>query len=230
MSTHQRRVLECKPGNETQHRRRVGATRRTLDAACGIIPPAGGGWKDTLHRRIAMEIIMRSIQEIRPYEKNPRKNDDAVKYVAESIKEFGFKVPIVIDRDGVIVAGHTRFKAAKKLKMDSVPCIVADDLSEEQIKAFRLADNKVAEKAEWDFALLTEELDDLFDFDMDLFGFGDEDEEDDEEERPAVERDDLSGQVGEMYQIVIECANETEQEQLFYRFTEEGLKCRTLIL
>lgn len=177
-----------------------------------------------------MEIVMRSIQKIRPYEKNPRKNDGAVKYVAESIKKFGFKVPIVIDRDGVIVAGHTRFKAANKLKLDAVPCIVADDLTEEQIKAFRLADNKVAEKAEWDFELLNEELDDLFDFDMDLFGFGDEVEEEDEEERPAVERDDLSGQVGEMYQIVIECANETEQEQLFYRFTEEGLKCRTLIL
>lgn len=177
-----------------------------------------------------MDIVMRSVQEIRPYEKNPRRNDDAVKYVAESIRQFGFKVPIVIDRDGVIVAGHTRYKAAKQLKMNSVPCIVADDLTDDQIKAFRLADNKVAEKAEWDFALLTEELDDLFDFDMDLFGFGDEDEEKDEDEQPAVERDDLSGQVGEMYQIVIECANEAEQEQLFYRFTEEGLKCRTLIL
>ena len=177
-----------------------------------------------------MEIVMKTLKEIMPYEKNPRKNDDAVKYVAESIKEFGFKVPIVIDSDGVIVAGHTRYKAAKKLKLDAVPCIVADDLTEEQIKAFRLADNKVAEKAEWDFALLNEELDDLFDFDMDLFGFGDDDEEDDEEERPAVERDDLSGQVGEVYQIVIECASEAEQEQLFYRFTEEGLKCRTLTL
>lgn len=177
-----------------------------------------------------MDIVMRSIHEIRPYEKNPRKNDNAVQYVAESIKQFGFKVPIVIDCDGVIVAGHTRYKAAKKLKLDAIPCIVADDLTEDQIKAFRLADNKVAEKAEWDFTLLTEELDDLFDFDMDLFGFGDEDEEEDEEEKPAVERDDLSGQVGEMYQIIIECASEAEQEQLFYRFTEEGLKCRTLIL
>ena len=77
-----------------------------------------------------------------------------MKYVAESIKQFGFKVPIVIDREGVIVAGHTRYKAAKKLKMETVPCIVADDLSDEQIKAFRLADNKVSEKAEWDFDLL----------------------------------------------------------------------------
>lgn len=178
-----------------------------------------------------MEIVMKTLKEIMPYEKNPRKNDDAVKYVAESIKQFGFKVPIVIDSDGVIVAGHTRYKAAKKLKLDAVPCIVADDLTEDQIKAFRLADNKVAEKAEWDFDLLASELDELFYFDMEVFGFGDEDEEDDEDEEPAaVERDDLSGQVGEMYQIVIECASEAEQEQLFYRFTKEGLKCRTLIL
>lgn len=125
-----------------------------------------------------MEIVMRSIQEIRPYEKNPRKNDDAVKYVAQSIKQFGFKVPIVIDRDGVIVAGHTRYKAAKELDMDNVPCIIADDLTDKQIKAFRLADNKVSEKAGWDFALLEEELDDLFDFDMDAFGFVDQEEVD----------------------------------------------------
>lgn len=124
-----------------------------------------------------MEIQDRKLGDIRPYEKNPRKNDAGVKYVAESIKEFGFKVPIVIDSDGVIVAGHTRYKAAKKLKLETVPCIVADDLTDEQIKAFRLADNKVAEKAEWDFDLLSSELDDLFDFDMAAFGFDEAEEE-----------------------------------------------------
>ena len=118
-----------------------------------------------------MEIQERSLVDIRPYEKNPRRNDDAVKYVAESIKEFGFKVPIVIDRDGVIVAGHTRYKAAKELGIEKVPCIVADDLTPKQIKAFRLADNKVAEKATWDFNLLNTELEDLFDFDMTEYGF-----------------------------------------------------------
>ena len=120
-----------------------------------------------------MNIIDRKVTDLKPYEKNPRKNDEAVKYVAESIRQFGFKVPIVIDRDGVIVAGHTRWKAAKKLKLDTVPCIVADDLTEEQIRAFRLADNKVSEKAEWDFDLLNEELDGLLDFDMTVFGFDD---------------------------------------------------------
>ena len=120
-----------------------------------------------------MNVIYKKLTDIKPYEKNPRKNDEAVKYVAASIKEFGFKVPIVIDKDGVIVAGHTRWKAAKKLGLDEVPCIIADDLNDEQIKAFRLADNKVSEKAEWDFNMLSVELDDLFDFDMSAFGFDD---------------------------------------------------------
>ena len=118
-----------------------------------------------------MEIIVRKLDSIHPYEKNPRKNDEAVKYVAESIKQFGFKVPIVIDNEGEIIAGHTRYKAAKELGLETVPCIVADDLTDEQIKAFRLADNKVAEKAVWDFDLLSTELDELIDFDMSDFGF-----------------------------------------------------------
>lgn len=118
-----------------------------------------------------MNISEKKITEIIPYKKNPRRNDDAVEYVAESIKQFGFKVPIVIDKNNVIVAGHTRYKAAKKLGLSKIPCIVADDLTEEQIKAFRLADNKVAEAAEWDFDLLGEELGELLDFDMSAFGF-----------------------------------------------------------
>lgn len=118
-----------------------------------------------------MNIIDKSIAELTPYEKNPRKNDGAVAKVAASIKEFGFKVPIVIDKDGVIVAGHTRLKAAESLGMETVPCIVADDLTDEQIKAFRLADNKVAEFAEWDLDALAEELADISEIDMDEFGF-----------------------------------------------------------
>ena len=112
-----------------------------------------------------------NIKDIRPYEKNPRKNNSAVAYVAESIKQFGFKVPIIIDKNNVIVAGHTRYKAAKKLGINTVPAIIADDLTDEQIKAFRLADNKVAEQAEWDIDLLNEELEEIFDIDMTDFGF-----------------------------------------------------------
>lgn len=144
-----------------------------------------------------MNIIEKKITEIKPYEKNPRRNDEAVKYVAESIKNFGFKVPIVIDKNNVIVAGHTRYKAAKNLGLKEVPCIVADDLTEEQVKAFRLADNKVAEKAEWDFDLLSAELDDLFDFDMSAFGFDDEDEPKDDEDEAKVEEDDFEAELPE---------------------------------
>ncbi|MBQ0074476.1 MAG: DUF4417 domain-containing protein [Prevotella sp.] len=118
-----------------------------------------------------MQIIEKKLTDIIPYEKNPRKNDAAVQYVANSIKQFGFKVPIVIDKNGVIVAGHTRHKAANKLGMETVPCIIADDLSEEQIKAFRIADNKVSEQAEWDEALLMDEIEDLIEFDMTDYGF-----------------------------------------------------------
>lgn len=118
-----------------------------------------------------MEIIYKKVEELRPYENNPRFNDDAVEYVANSIKEFGFKVPIVIDKDGVIVAGHTRYKASMELRLDEVPCIVADDLTEEQVNAFRLADNKVGEKSEWNYDLLNDELNEILDINMNDFGF-----------------------------------------------------------
>lgn len=170
-----------------------------------------------------MNIVNKKITDIKPYEKNPRKNDEAVKYVAASIKEFGFKVPIVVDKDGIIVAGHTRWKAAKKLGLDEVPCIIADDLSDEQIKAFRLADNKVSEKAEWDFDLLDSELDDLFDFDMTSFGFEDESEED---EPITVEEDDVPEvdeeaepitKLGDVYQLGrhrLMCGSSTDKDDV----------------
>lgn len=118
-----------------------------------------------------LQVVYKRLDEIKPYENNPRLNDDAVEPVANSIKEFGFKVPIVVDKDGVIVAGHTRYKAAQKLGLQSVPCLVADDLSPEQIKAFRLADNKTGELALWDFNLLDDELKSIEDIDMEQFGF-----------------------------------------------------------
>lgn len=113
------------------------------------------------------------------YENNPRNNDGAVEAVAASIRNFGFKVPVVIDKDNVIIAGHTRLKAARRLGMETVPCIVADDLTPEQIKAFRLADNKVGELAGWDFAKLEQELVSLADeFNMREFGFPNPDDVD----------------------------------------------------
>lgn len=152
-----------------------------------------------------LNIIEIKIGDIIPYEKNPRKNDEAVKYVAESIKQFGFKVPIVIDKNNVIVAGHTRYKASKKLGLKEVPCIVADDLTEEQIKAYRLADNKVSELAEWDFDLLDEELDGILDIDMGDFGFDlsveEEEKEVVEDEFEAELPEEPRAKLGDIYQL-----------------------------
>lgn len=124
-----------------------------------------------------MEIKMVKVEDLKPYENNPRFNDDAVEYVANSIKKFGFKVPMIIDKNNVIVAGHTRYKASLELNLKEVPCIIADDLTEEQIKAFRLADNKVAEKSSWDLDLLGDEIKELAELDFNIddltsLGFG----------------------------------------------------------
>ena len=113
------------------------------------------------------------INELIPYENNPRNNEGAIEYVANSIRQFGFKVPIVVDKDNVIVAGHTRWLAAQALEMDKVPVVVADDLTPEQVKAFRLADNKVAEKASWDFTKLADEIKGIdTDINLNELGFG----------------------------------------------------------
>lgn len=147
-----------------------------------------------------------NIAKLIPYINNPRINDNAVDKVAASIKEFGFKNPIIIDNENVIVAGHTRMLASRKLGLKEVPVIKADDLSEKQIKAFRIADNKTSEFAEWDMELLEielEGLDDIFtgfdaaEFD-DIMGIDKEVEEDDfEVEVP----DEPKSKLGEIYQL-----------------------------
>lgn len=118
-----------------------------------------------------LKIVYKKTDNLIPYENNPRNNDNAVPAVAASIKDFGFKVPILLDKDNVIIAGHTRLKAAKKLGMKMVPCIYADDLTPQQVKALRIADNKTAELAEWDAELLDSELAEITDFDMSSYGF-----------------------------------------------------------
>jgi transferase len=177
-------------------------------------------------RRETVKIVDKPIEWLRPYEKNPRNNEQAVEAVANSIKEFGFKVPIVATIDGEIVNGHTRFKAAKFLKLKTVPVLIADDLTEEQIKAFRLADNKTGELADWDVELLYSELDELTGFDMTMFGFEDidfslddfeEDEKEtgeevdiDSEEKPKVE-------YGDIYQLGrhrLMCGDSTSAEDM----------------
>lgn len=154
-----------------------------------------------------MQIIEKKLEELKVYENNPRNNDKAVNAVAESILQFGFKVPIVIDTNDVIVCGHTRLKASKKLGLETVPCIVADDLTEEQIKAFRLADNKTAELAEWDDSKLQEELKALaeMDFDMSAFEFDvaefEEPKEVVEDDIPDVSDCEPVAQLGDIWKL-----------------------------
>lgn len=124
-----------------------------------------------------MEIVLTPIQNIRPYENNPRINDAAVKAVAESIREFGWKQPIVVDQDGVIIAGHTRYKAALMLGYDAVPIHYANDLTPDQVAAYRLADNKTHELSLWDTEKLEQEVKALEEIDLSLFGFKVEDAE-----------------------------------------------------
>ena len=149
-----------------------------------------------------MKIVEKNINELVMYENNPRKNDEAVKYVANSIKEFGFKVPIIIDKNNVIVAGHTRIKAAKELKIDKIPCIIADDLTDEQIKAFRLADNKVSEFSEWDVPKLDLELMDIDSIDMLSLGFG-EDEKESAEAKQQKELESMELKAFEHHDYVV---------------------------
>lgn len=182
-----------------------------------------------------MEVRELFIEELKEYENNPRFNDNAVQKVADSIKEFGFKVPIIIDEDNIIVAGHTRYKAAKELGLETVPCIVADDLSPEQVKAFRLADNKVGEFSSWDEDKLYNELMELetMQFSVESFGFesrdisttttGEELENTQDDINP-----DSNFNYKEQYGVIVMCKNEAEQEEIYSRLLEEGFECKVV--
>ena len=183
-----------------------------------------------------MNIIEINLNELKPYENNPRNNDEAVEPVANSIKEFGFKVPIVIDKDKIIIAGHTRYKAAKKLGLDKVPCIIADDLNEEQIRAFRLADNKVSEIATWDYNSLNFELENIIDIDMTLFDFDmsgitdtfDTDFELPDEDKPQTRTITLS-LAEEQYQIAMNCIDYiTDNNLIIHDFDNANKKSNAL--
>ena len=175
-----------------------------------------------------LKVEYRNVADLAPYVNNPRLNDGAVDAVAASIKEFGFKVPIVVDSDGVIVTGHTRLKAAKKLGIDMVPVIVADDLTPEQVKAFRLADNKTSELAEWDLGKLDIELDGITDIDMGDFGFDvDIDDQGFADEKMPEDKD---VGIDDDKALVVDCENENEMEKMFAKLTEEGYNCRIITL
>lgn len=167
-----------------------------------------------------MEVRNLKIDEIKPYENNPRNNLDAVNATANSIKEFGWQQPIVVDKDMVIIAGHTRYLAAKKLGCDTVPVVVASNLSDEQVRAYRLADNKTGELAEWDFKLLDTELQDILDIDMSDFGFEldiSEDEEVKEDDFDEEVPEEPKSKLGQIYQLGrhrLMCGDSTNSESV----------------
>lgn len=178
-----------------------------------------------------MEIKMMPIRDIKPYEKNPRKNKKAVPEVVKSIREFGFRQPLVVDTNMVLIVGHTRLLAAKQLKMKLVPVHVASDMSETQARAYRIMDNRTGEHALWDENLLLpelaalEELDEKFD--ADFLGFHDHDEAEDKE-KEKKEKKKKEEEFKTMFEIVIECEDEETQQAIYERLSEEGLKCRVL--
>ena len=156
-----------------------------------------------------MKIVEKALNEIYLNPDNPRLNEGAVDAVAESINAFGFKVPIVINAEGKILAGNTRYKAAQRLGLEKVPCVVADDLDEVKQKAFVLADNKTGELADWDFELLEKELAALSEMDFDMSAFGFDDGFDFHEGNGGErEKDDDAS-----YKIVYEIAFNDEDEQ-----------------
>lgn len=172
-----------------------------------------------------MEVLNLKIDDIKPYENNPRNNLDAVDATANSIKEFGWQQPIVVDKDMVIIAGHTRLLAAKKLGLDTVPVVVASNLSDEQARAYRLADNKTGELAEWNLAQLDEELESILNIDMEDYGFDLDDVGTDDID---VTDKDLSETFSEKFELKITCDSERQLEELYNELTERKFECSIL--
>ena len=181
-----------------------------------------------------MQIIEKELSWLRPYANNPRDNESAVEPVANSIKEFGFKVPIVATSDGEIINGHTRFKASKSLGLEKVPVIIADDLTDEQIKAFRLADNKTGEIADWNESLLIKELEELDDLDYDMGQFGfeldldDADEDGDGYDDAGDIPDDID--VVEAFALNVIVKDEAEQAELYEELLGRGFEVKVVAL
>ncbi len=163
-----------------------------------------------------MNVVEIKVSKLKPYEKNPRLNEKAVEACMQSIQQYGFKVPMIVDKDMVIIAGHTRLKAAKKLGLDAVPCVIADDLTDEQARAFRIADNKVSDFSIWDNKLLLEELEALTELDADLFtgfDFSELPEMDVYAENGSDNKLDAD-EVGAMYEVVFKSESKEKIDKI----------------
>lgn len=171
-----------------------------------------------------LNIVYRQIKDLKPYKKNAKKhNKEQVEQIANSIKEFGFTQPVIVDKNNEVVAGHGRILGAKKAGLKQVPTVMLDELTEEQIKAYRLVDNKLNE-SDWDYGLLDEELENLTeDIDMNLFGFDTDisDEELEEEKKKKVEFE-----IKEKYEVHIICKDEKQMEQVYNKTKGLGVECK----
>ncbi|MBK7716824.1 MAG: ParB N-terminal domain-containing protein [Gemmatimonadetes bacterium] len=178
-----------------------------------------------------MQVELWAVEKVVPYARNPRKNGDAVAKVAASIKEFGFRQPIVVDAEGVVIVGHTRLEAARQLGITQVPVHVATGLTPAQVKAYRIADNRTHEEAEWDKALLALEVEELdgLGYDAALTGF-----EHDELASllGTVDPDDLDpgeGRYKEQYGVIVVCRDEAEQQTVYERLQTEGYTVKVVV-
>lgn len=184
-----------------------------------------------------LKIVYLPVEKIKPYKDNPRDNSKAIKKVAASIQENGFRQPLVLDKNRVIITGHTRFEAAKTLGMEKLPCIIADDMSKEKVKAYRIADNKVAEYSTWNDSLLASEMEALKElgYDLEDTGFSEieimeltEDilpEKYDSKEFKDYE--DEANKKLKSYNVIICCKNEKEQKFVKKLLREEKKLIRT---
>lgn len=168
-----------------------------------------------------MEVLNIPLKDIKPYEKNPRDNSKAVEYVKKSIEEFGWQQPLVLDKDNVIIVGHTRYKAAQELGYETVPCVIASELTEAQAKAYRLADNKTSDFSIWDNKILLEELDELAEIDANIFtGFDWGDTFDnvlDETDKGAV----IDNEIGVVYEITFKSEDKEKIDKIISLWEKE---------
>lgn len=183
-----------------------------------------------------MKIELVPIESITPYHNNPRDNMEGVDDVARSLEEFGFRQPIVVDLDKVIIVGHTRYHAAKKLGLKEVPIHIAEDLDENKVRAYRIADNKVAEKSKWDDLKLQAEIEELIaqDFDLESLGFSEKELEElmadpDEDKDEGVTETPEGKELKSGFQIVLFIDSEDQQAELLEEFAKRGLSCRAIV-
>jgi ParB-like chromosome segregation protein Spo0J len=166
------------------------------------------------------KIVYKRVEDLKLNPKNPRKNDEAVHIVAKSIEKYGFKNPLIIDENNVVWCGNTRLKASRTLGLEEVPCIVASDLTQEQIRELALIDNKSSEIAEWDFELLVDELADLnlSDFELD-WNINTQDNNE-------IDRKDISDSIKSQFELIVNCEDEESLEMLYNEMIERGYECK----